>query len=225
MSYFECLRAYPEGSSSASRMALKAKSLGYGGIIICNAAPGNLFRPEAAERIRGIEVAIGAEVMAKDVRSLRSRITSLRPRYPLLLVRAATEELVRTASEDPNVDVLMPPIDSRRPLGIAAARAAQLNQVAIGFDLGPFFCLSGRHRSSWLESLGRNLQLARKFDLRLLLTVGARSHLDLRSPRDIIALAEVMGFEHQEACRALSLAGDIMALNRRCWPSPGVELL
>ena len=180
--------------------------MGYGGIIICNAAPGNLFRPEAAERIRGIEVAIGAEVMAKDVRSLRSRITSLRPRYPLLLVRAATEELVRTASEDPNFDMLIPSYSSRRPLGIAAARAAKLKQVAVGFELGPFFRLSGRHRSSWLESLGRNLQLARKFDLRLLLTVGARSHLDLRSPRDIIALAEVMGFEHQEACREIGRA-------------------
>ena len=225
MSFYECLRVYPEGSSSASRMALKAKSLGYEGIIICNKEPGSIFRPEAAERIRGIEVVIGAEVTARDARSLRSRIGSFRARYPFLLVRAATEELVRTASEDPNVDVLMPPIDSRRPLGIAAARAAQLNQVAIGFDLDPFFRLSGRQRIRWLESVERNLQLIRKFDLRLMLTAGSSSHLDLRSPRDIIALAEVMGFEHQEACRALSLAGEILALNRRCWPSPGVELL
>ncbi len=225
MSFYECLRAYPEGSSSASRMALKAKSLGYGGIIICNKEPGNIFRPEAAEKIRVIDVAIGADVTAKDARSLRSRIGSLRARYPFLMVRGTTEELVRTASEDPNVDVLIPPCDSRRPLGIAAARAAQLNQVAIGFDLGPFFRLSARHRSRWLEALGRNLQLARKFDLGLMLTAGASSHLDLRSPRDLIALAEVVGFEHQEACGALSLAGDVLALNRRSWPSPGVELL
>ena len=225
MSFYECLKAYPEGSSSASRMALKAKGLGYQGIIICNREPGSIFRPEAAERIRGIDVAIGAELMAKDHRSLRSRIGSFRAGHPFLLVRAETEEMVRSASEDPNVDVLILPCDSRRPLGIAAARAAKLNQVAIGFDLDPFFRLSGRHRSRWLEAVGWNLSLARKFDLRILLTAGARSHLDLRSPRDTIALAEVMGFEHQEACRALSLAGEILALNRRRWPSPGVELL
>jgi len=225
MSFYECLRAYPEGSSSASRMALKAKSLGYQGIIICNKEPYSIFRPEAAERIRGIQVAIGAEVTAKDARSLRSRISSLRSIYPFLMVRGTTEEMVRTASEDPNVDALILSCDSHRPLGIAAARAAQLNQVAIGFDLGPFLRLSGRHRSRWLEALERNLQLARKFDLHLMLTAGARSHLDLRSPRDITALAEVMGFDQQEARQALSLAGDILALNRRSWPSPGVELL
>lgn len=225
MSYYEILRSYPEGSSSASRMALKAKSLGYRGIVICNKEPRSIFRPEAAERIKGIQVAIGAEVVAKDARSLRSRVVSLRAKYPLLLVRGTTEEIVRAASEDPNVDVLIPPCDSRRPLGIAAARAAQLNQVAIGFDLAPFFLLSGRNRSRWLEAVGRNLQLVRKFDLKLLLTAGARSHLDLRSPRDIVALAEVMGFEHLEACRALSLPGELLDLNRRCWPSPGVELL
>jgi ribonuclease P/MRP protein subunit RPP1 len=212
MSFYECLRAYPEGSSSASRMALKAKSLGYRGIVICNAEPCSLFRPEAAERVRGIQVAIGTEVMAKDARSFRSRIASLRARYPLLLVRAQTEEMVRLTAEDPDVDILIPP-------------SARLNQVAMGFDLGPFFSLSGRHRSRWLEGVGRNLLVARKFDLSLMLTAGARSHLDLRSPRDIIALAEVMGFEHQEACRALSLAGRLLDLNRRCWPSPGVELL
>ena len=225
MSFYDCLRAYPEGSSSASRMALKAKSLGYGGIIICNKEPGSIFRPEAAERIKGIQVAIGAEVTARDARSLRSRIVSLRAKYPFLMVRGTTEEMVRAASEDPNVDVLILPCDNRRPMGIAVARAAKLNQVAIGFDLGPFFRLSGRQRSRWLEALGRNLQLARKFDLRLMLTAGASSHLNLRSPRDTIALAEAMGFEHQEAGQALSLAGDVMARNRRCWPSPGVELL
>lgn len=225
MSFYECLRAYPEGSSSASRMALKAKSLGYRGIVICNAEPRRLFRPEAAERVRGIQVVIGTEVMAEETRSFRSRIASLRARYPLLLVRAQTEEMVRRTAEDPNVDILIPPSNSRRPLSIAAARSAQLNQVAIGFDLRPFFSLSGRHRSRWLEGVGRNLLMARKFDLSLMLTAGARSHLDLRSPRDIIALAEVMGFEHQEACRALSLVGRLLDLNRRCWPSPGVELL
>lgn len=225
MSFYECLSAYPEGSSSASRMAMKAKSLGYKGIIICNKEPQRLFRPEAAERIRGIETAIGAEVEAKDARSLRNRMYSLRAKYPFLLVRGTTEEIVRTASEDPNVDVLIPPCDNRRPLGIAAARAAQQNQVAIGFDLGPFFYISDRQRIRWLGVVERNLQLARKFDLELLLTAGSRSHLDLRSPRDIIALAEVVGFEHTEAHQALSMAGKLVDLNRRCWPSPGVELL
>ncbi len=36
MSFYECLQAFPEGSDSASRLALTAKRFGYKGIIICN---------------------------------------------------------------------------------------------------------------------------------------------------------------------------------------------
>ncbi|MDM7913454.1 MAG: hypothetical protein QUS09_10185, partial [Methanotrichaceae archaeon] len=66
MSYYECLKALPEGSDSASRLALAAKRLGYQGIIVCNVEPEKLFRPDAASNIRGIDVAFGAEVMAAN---------------------------------------------------------------------------------------------------------------------------------------------------------------
>ncbi len=225
MSFYECLNAYPEGSASASRLALTAKRLGYRGIIICNQEPNKLFRPEAAENIRGIEVSIGTEVAASNAKALRSRVSALRARYPFLMVRGTTEEIVRVASEDPNVDVLLHPCDGRRPLGIATARAARLNQVAIGFDLSPLLHLCGMPRARWLEAVRRNLLLARKFDLSPVVTAGARSHFDLRSPRDLIAMAEVAGFEHDEAREALGRPGKLLELNRRNWQGPGVELL
>ena len=77
MSFFELLRCYPEGSSSASRMALAARSLGWGGIVILSRAPEGMFMPEAAQKVRGIEVAIGAEAQAAGGRALKSRIGSL----------------------------------------------------------------------------------------------------------------------------------------------------
>ena len=225
MSFFECLKAYPEGSASASRLALTAKRLGYPGIIICNQEPHKLFRPDAVESIKGIEVALGAEVAAQSAKALKSRISALRARYPFLVVRGTTEEIIRVASEDPNVDLLLHPCDGHRPLGIATARAAKLNQVSIGFDLWPLLHLCGSPRARWLEAFRRNLLFARKFELCPVITAGARSHLDLRSPRELIALAEVAGFEHDEAKDALRRPGKLLELNRRKWQSPGVELL
>jgi ribonuclease P/MRP protein subunit RPP1 len=111
------------------------------------------------------------------------------------------------------------------PLGIASARAAEHNQVAIGFDLRPLMRLRGNPRARWLEAARRNLEVARKFDLGLAITAGAQSHLDLRSPRDLIALAEVAGFEPGEAKAALKLPGRLAELNRRRWTGPGMELL
>jgi ribonuclease P/MRP protein subunit RPP1 len=225
MSCYECLKAFPEGSASASRLALTAKRLGYQGIIICNQEPQKLFRPEATDRVKGIEVAFGAEVAAQSAKALKSRISALRARYPFLVVRGTTEEIIKVASEDPNVDLLLHPCDGRRPLGIATARAARLNQVSIGFDLRPLLHLCGSPRARWLEAFRRNLLFARKFDLPTIITLGAGSHLDLRSPRDLMALAEVAGFEPDEAREALSRPGKLLELNRRKWQSPGVELL
>ncbi len=225
MSFYECLSVFPEGASSASRMALTAKGLGYQGIIICNREPGRIFMPQAAEKIKGIEVVIGAEVTASGIKALKSRISALRARYPFIMVRAGSEEIVRVASEDPNVDLLMHPCDSRRPFTIATARAAKLNQICIGFDLSGLVHLRGSSRSRWLGAVRRNLQLVRKFDLHPVITESAISHLDLHSPRDLIAMAEVAGFEPDEAREALHRPGMLLELNRRKWVAPGVELL
>ena len=225
MNFYECVKAYPEGSSSASRMALTARNLGYKGIIICNCDPTRIFMLPAAERVTGIEIAVGAEVVASNVRALKSRIGTLRTRYPFLVVHGVTDEIVRIASEDPNVDLLVYPCESRRPLSIATAKAAKLNQVSIGFDLSPLIHLRGSQRARWLAAVSRNLQLVRKFELSSIITAGAKSHLDLRSPHDLAALAEVAGFGPEEAEEALSRQGMLLAQNRRHWVGPGVELL
>ncbi len=225
MSFYECLSVFPEGAASASRMALTAKGLGYQGIIICNSEPGKIFMPQAAEKIKGIEVVIGAEVTASGSKALKSRISALRARYPFIVVRAGSEEIIKVASEDPNVDVLMHPCELRRPLTIATARAAKLNQICIGFDLSGLVHLRGSSRSRWMRALRRNLQLVRKFELHPVITASAKSHMDLHSPRDLVAMAEVAGFGPDEAREALRRSGILLQLNRRKWVAPGVELL
>ncbi|MDM7935817.1 MAG: RNase P subunit p30 family protein [Methanothrix sp.] len=225
MSFHECIKAYPEGSSSLSRYAWVAKRLGYSGLIVCNVDPEGIFRPEAAESIRGIDLEIGAEVTAATPRSLRDRTSRLRRRYPFLMVRATREDQIRAACEDPNIDMLLLTCDGHRPLDIASARSAASSRVAIGFDLGPMIRLRGRARVRWLESVVHALTLARKLDLELAITAAPRSHLDLRAPRDLLALAEVAGFEPDEAKRALICPGRLLEQNRRKWAGPGVEVL
>ncbi len=225
MSFYECLKALPEGSDSASRLALAAKHLGYQGIIVCNAEPEKIFRPMAVSNVKGIDVAFGVRVNAANPRLLKSRISSLRSRFPFILVHTSSDEVIRAACEDPSVDVLVPSDEARRPLGIAAAKAAEQNQVAVGFDLSPLIRFRGSSRSRWLDIQSRNIDLARKFDLSMIITANARSHLDLRSPRDLMAMAEVAGIEPSEARAALELPERLLALNKRNWLGPGVELL
>jgi len=228
MSYYELVSAFPESSASASRLALTARHLGYSGIIICNRDPGRIYRLEAARMVKGIEVIAGAEAGGcggDGGRALQNRTASLRPKYPFLMVRGCSAEIVRAAAENTSVDMLLHPCDIRSPLTIATARAARQSSLAIGFDLNPVILLRGSPRARWLESLRHNLDLARKFHLTIMITAGALSHLDLRSPRDLTALAIAAGFEAEEAEQALTLPGRIVHQNSRIWLGPGVELL
>ncbi|HWQ20793.1 MAG TPA: RNase P subunit p30 family protein [Methanotrichaceae archaeon] len=227
MTFYECgLHSLPEGFDSPSRFALAAKRLGYDGIIISNhSGQENLFRPEACQNITNIEIAFGIEVMASNPRSLSSRISSARGRYHFLAVHGGADDINRAACESADVDVLLHPTESRRGLSAVAAKSAQQNQVAIGFDLGPMIRLRGIARSRWLETLSRDLALVRKFNLGMMITTGPWSHLDMRGPREVMALAEMAGLESGEIRDALALPARILELNRKDWKGPGVELL
>lgn len=225
-SYEPNLHSLPDGSSSASRLALAAKRLGYSGIIITNhTTSGWPLGVEAARLVGGIEVAIGAEIVASDQRSLHSKATSLRDRAAFLAVHGGDEKINRAACEDPNVDLLAHPHRGRAGIGVAGAKAARDNQVAIALDLSSMIILRGPARVRWMETVRRDLNLIEKFDLPLMMTTGARSHLDLRSPRDLTALAGLLGLDRERALEALALPESILDLNRRRWTSVWVELV
>jgi len=227
MTFYECnLHALPEGSDSISRLAFVTRQLGYNGIIVCNHTGfDNLFWPNAASRFKNIDVALGVEIVANTPEILRNSVSTLRARYSFIAVHGGLEGINRAACEDPKVDVLLHPEESRKVLSIAAVRSAKQNQVAIGFDLSPLIQLRGAPRVRWLEIINRNIILARKFDLPIMITTGGKSHFDIRSPKDLIALAQLAGIERDEAEDALRLPAKILELNRKIWLSPGVELL
>jgi ribonuclease P/MRP protein subunit RPP1 len=227
MSYYEiCVHSLPDGSDSPSRLAFVARKLGYEGIVICNHTGfERFFLPDAVQKIKGIKVEFGIEVVANNPRTLRSKVATSRERFPIVGVHGGSEEMNRAACEDPNVDVLFHPDEYRKTLTIAAAKAAQINQVAIGFDLKPLMRLRGSQRFRWIETISRNLDLTRKFDLPMTITTGARSHYDLRSPRDLHALATTVGFEDHEIDEALRYPTKLLDLNKRRWAGPGVEIL
>ena len=227
MIYYEPnVHSLPEGSDSASRMALAAKKLGYSGIIISNhTSSGRPFGLDAVGLVTGIEVAIGSEITATDQRSLHARAASLRERADFIAVHGGDEKINRAACEDPNVDLLAHPYWGRAGIGVAAARAARDNQVAIALDLSPMIRLRGAGRVRWMEAVKRDMGVIEKFDLDIMITTGSRSHLDLRSPRDLVAMAGLLGLERDRAVEALALPKTILDLNRRRWTSVGVELL
>lgn len=211
----------PQGSSSPSRMAIVARRLGFSGIIVMS-INGDLQGLDAAHRIGGISITGGVEVTSKDPRSLKGRISSLRDRYPFLAVHATSEPLLLEALDDPRVDLV---VNSGFRLTVPEARSAKRNHVALAIDLQPMIRLRGASRSRWLDLQRYNVRVARKFGIPLMITASPRSHLDLRAPRDMIAMAKILGISREEAIDALRLPGRILDMNQRRWASPGVEVI
>jgi len=219
--YYELVQAIPEGSSSLCRMALVARRLGYHGIVVCNR--GTIWSEKAARNVSGMEIVSGSMVAIREPRAMRGQVSRLRNKTAFVAVDGLSEAMCRTAIEDPLVDALHP-FDGFR-LTVPYARMARMNQVALTVDLSPLIWLRGGQRSRWLDLSRKNLQMARKFKIHLALTALPRSHLDLRGPRDLIALAMLAGMTADEAGQALEYPGKVAHLNCRHWQSPGVELL
>ena len=112
MSFYECLKAFPEGSASASRLALTAKRLGYQGIIICNQEPDKIFMPQAAEMIKGIDVAIGAEVTAAEQQGTEEPHLCSAGKISISHGSGSDRgDQSGWPAEDPNVDLLIHPCE------------------------------------------------------------------------------------------------------------------
>ena len=84
------------------------------------------------------------------------------------------------------------------------AKEASDNNVAISFDLGDIIHLKGGRRVHSLMNFRKDLKLVRKYEVPFILTSNARSYYDMRSPREMIALAQLFGMTREEAISGLS---------------------
>ena len=100
--YDLCVHAYPEGGSTASRMALAAKGLGFTGI--CIASHQDYFTiSDFSEVIQGVEVT------AKNANDLRRQVDRFRNKVRVLAVHGGDPAVNRAACEDERVDILLHP--------------------------------------------------------------------------------------------------------------------
>ncbi len=114
-----------------------------------------------------------------------------------------------------------PAFDKSSGLNQVLAKAAAENGVAIGLTLRPLLNSRGSRRIRLLSDLRANLDLARKYEVSLVLSSDAMSCFDLRSPMEALALAEICGLEEDEAIDAMSTVPEkIISRNR---PGPDIS--
>jgi len=189
------VHAHPEGTDAPDKLVSVAKRYGYAGIAIAN----------HSEHWNEFGGAIsGVEIVATSTTELKKRIGEYRPKVEVLLVHGGDAKINRSAVEDSRVDVLAHPVGKDYEFNHILAKLAAKNDVAIEFNMDALIHLRGNPRIRALSGFQRNLKLARKYDVPMILASNAKSCYDLRAPREMIALASLFGMSEEEAIQALS---------------------
>ena len=93
--------------------------------------------------------------------------------------------------------------------GIAAAR-----QKHIGFSFHSLLSCSGIKRSQLLGRMQQNVILCRKYKTGMVLASFATTPMEMRAPRDLLAVGQLMGMTAGEAKLAIEAAGSIVQRNK-----------
>ncbi|SEO36466.1 ribonuclease P/MRP protein subunit RPP1 [Halogranum amylolyticum] len=221
---YEAVYAYPDGQSTAARFADTAARYGYEGVVVRarEATP-----DYATLRDAGYDVVDGVEVVADTPDQASGGIGNYRPKTTLLLLRGGTNALNRFAVEQERVDVLTRPMADDGDFNHVLARAANENGVRVEFDLGPVLRLDGGHRVRAIRNLRKLRELVEQYDAPYVVSATPQSHLQLRAPRELVAVGETIGFSEDQIREGLAEWGRLAERNRRLtsesFIAPGVE--
>ncbi|WP_101296560.1 RNase P subunit p30 family protein [Halegenticoccus soli] len=226
---YEAVHAYPDGDSTAARFALTAARYGFDGVVVRVRSAGEAG-PASYERVRdeyGVDVVDGIEVVAENPQRASGGIGNYRPKCTLLLVRGGTDGLNRFAVEQERVDVLARPMAGDGDVNHVLARVARENGVRIEFDFGPVLRRDGGHRVRALQGLRKLRELVEKYDAPYVVSANPASHLQLRAPRELVAVGEAAGFTGEQIEAGLAEWGRLAARNRErrseSFIAPGVK--
>ncbi|HTY90103.1 MAG TPA: ribonuclease P protein component 3 [Methanocella sp.] len=217
------VHAYPEGGSTASRLAMSAKSLGYAGICVAN-------HPEFFHEVspsEGAGIIQGVEVVAKNANDLRRQVDRFRSLVKVLAVHGGDPGINRAACEDERVDILLHPPDGKTSgINHILAKLAADKHVAIGFELLPVICSKGGSRVRTLSGYKTNLALAKKYGAPFVVVSGAMSLYDMRDVRAAISLCGLFGMGEKDAAKGLSYyPSEILKRRSPGYIMEGVELV
>jgi len=107
-------------------------------------------------------------------------------------------------------------------------KAAKENGVRIEFDLSGVLRAEGGERVQALRGLRKLRELVEYYDAPFVVSADPTSHLELRAPRELLAVGEEIGFDREQVRAGLEEWGVLAERNRELlseeFIAPGVEV-
>jgi ribonuclease P/MRP protein subunit RPP1 len=227
---YEAVHAYPDGASTVARLALTASEYGFDGLVVRNHGdePAS-YDPDTIAETYDIDIVPGVEIRADDPSQASGFVSSHRDHQRIVAVHGGTPAINRFAVEQPQVDVLAHPMIGDGDFNHVLAKAAERNAVRIEFDLGGVLRDSGGSRVKRLRDLRKLREIVTEYGTPYVVSADPRSHLQLRAPRELIAVGEATGFDAETIEDGLAEWGRLAERNRErqseSYVEPGVRRL
>ena len=196
-------------SECVLRMVKKASRLGYR--VVAVPFPSNAGA-EMVERVRGLCVDVGVDLVSRvDLKprtpnELLHRLRDVRRRFEVVAVVCESKGVARQAAKDRRVDLLcFPGLDFRgRFFDLAEAELASKGLAGLEVDVKPLLTLEGPVRVRLLSSLRREVAVAGKFGVPVVVSSGVSDELLMRKPREMASLASLFDLPEARAFEAVS---------------------
>jgi ribonuclease P/MRP protein subunit RPP1 len=218
MSRYEGVHAHPDGDSTAARFAAAAARHGFDGVVVRNHSDATPDWDETdAERIAeeyGVDVVDAIEIRAENPDVAAGHVGNYRPKHTVLALHGGTNELNRFAVESDRVDVLAHPMGGRGDFNHVLAKAAAEHGTRVEFDLSRVLRDDGGPRVQALQDLRKLREIVEQYDAPYVVSANPASHLQLRAPRELVAVGEAVGFSGDQIRRGLDEWAALAERNR-----------
>jgi ribonuclease P/MRP protein subunit RPP1 len=225
---YEAVHARPDGDATVARYAHDVAAMGYDGVVVRNHGDARArFDADAVADEFGVDVVTGMEVRADDPSQASGYVGNYRPKHELLCVHGGTVAMNRFACEQERVDVLCHPMRGDGDLNHVMVKAAVENGVRIELDLSGVLRRSGGRRVQAVQALRKCHELVDYYDAPFVVSADPTSHLQLRAPRELVAVGEQVGLAADEVEAGLAEWGRLADRNRErsadAFIEPGVR--
>jgi len=210
------------GENTINELVKFAESLGYSGIVICERYQGmeklNELKKIISDLETNIEVYSGVYIQAKNPNELREIISKVRNKVLIVTVSGGDYHINRDACDDSRVDVLTHPELGRYDSGLdqPCLEAAARNNVTIEINLREILYTFRKPRSYVFNHIIKNIRLCDHFKTPMIISSGAQSIWDMRAPREMVSMANVLGLDLGKAFAAVtSIPQQIIEENKK----------
>ncbi|ODS42240.1 MAG: hypothetical protein MSIBF_02575 [Candidatus Altiarchaeales archaeon IMC4] len=195
-------------SHGGRETAETAKRLGLSGICIVSefrdSKSFGCFCGEVKTTGSPLEIFTGAEISG----DLKKKSIVAVEHADLVFVRG-DENAVRWASELWEVDAICPePQNTNKKSGMdqVSARAMSERLIALEIRLSDILDVRGMARAQLISQAMQNIRIARRYKVPIILTSGAPDKFGMRAPREMAAVARMLGMSDKEANDCVSLS-------------------